>query len=104
MAARVYDPPWAPLAVAAAATTKLQIASGIAMSFEPTWAQRSAPLPIWVAALRDRMCELAGECADGLIGHPVWSVDYMLGAGLAAMTEARPAQVEIRIRCTYSCG
>ena len=74
------------------------------MSFEPTWAQRSAPLPIWVAALRDRMCELAGECADGLIGHPVWSVDYMLGAGLAAMTEARPAQVEIRIRCTYSCG
>ena len=34
---------------------------------------------MWIAALRPRMCELAGEVADGLIGHPVWSVEWSLG-------------------------
>lgn len=168
--AQVYAPPWAPLAVAASATTTLEVASGIAMGFTrstfetacaaidlatladgrftlglgtapqdwtenyfgmpytppigrmrdvvgvvrhvdaaaragaptvepyrgrhvelrfdrftPTFAPRTDPLPIWLASLRERLCELAGEVADGLIGHPVWSVDWTLGPALDAL-------------------
>jgi probable F420-dependent oxidoreductase len=33
-------------------------------------------LPIWVAALRSPLCELAGRWADGLLGHPSWSIPW----------------------------
>jgi len=36
-------------------------------------------LPIWLGALRGTMTRLAGEVADGLIGHPLWGVDWWLG-------------------------
>lgn len=36
-------------------------------------------IPVWIAGLRGPMCELAGEVADGLIGHPIWSVEWALG-------------------------
>ena len=35
-------------------------------------------LPVWVAALRTPLVRLAGEEADGLIGHPSWSVNWAL--------------------------
>jgi alkanesulfonate monooxygenase SsuD/methylene tetrahydromethanopterin reductase-like flavin-dependent oxidoreductase (luciferase family) len=35
-------------------------------------------IPIWIAALRSRMVELAAEVGDGLIGHPMWSIDWTL--------------------------
>ncbi|RMD85452.1 MAG: LLM class flavin-dependent oxidoreductase [Candidatus Dadabacteria bacterium] len=35
-------------------------------------------IPIWVAALRRRLVELAAQTADGLIGHPMWSVRWAL--------------------------
>ncbi|MGD9751648.1 MAG: LLM class flavin-dependent oxidoreductase [Acidimicrobiia bacterium] len=54
-------------------------------SFVPTFVARQRPLPIWLAALRERLCELAGEVGDGLIGHPVWSVDWTLGPALDAL-------------------
>jgi probable F420-dependent oxidoreductase len=47
--------------------------------YEPTAPPYRERLPVWIAALRPRMCELAGEVADGLIGHPVWSVEWSLG-------------------------
>jgi alkanesulfonate monooxygenase SsuD/methylene tetrahydromethanopterin reductase-like flavin-dependent oxidoreductase (luciferase family) len=47
--------------------------------YEPTAPPYRERLPVWIAALRTRMCELAGEVADGLIGHPVWSVEWSLG-------------------------
>jgi len=47
--------------------------------YEPTSPPRRERIPVWIAALRPRMCELAGEVADGLIGHPVWSVEWSLG-------------------------
>ena len=47
--------------------------------YEPTAPPYRERLPVWIAALRSRMCELAGEVADGLIGHPVWSVEWSLG-------------------------
>jgi len=189
---QVYGPPWAPLAVAAAATTTLELASGIAMAFvrspfetacaaldldhlaggrftlglgaapkywteryfgtayeppigrmgevidvvrhvdtavretqplgpyagrsydldfvglEPTFAPRSQALPIWVAALRERLCELAGAKADGLIGHPVWSTEWTLGPAMDALARGAasagrdPAGVHLQLWVTAS--
>ena len=33
-------------------------------------------IPIWIAALRAPMVRLAAEIGDGVIGHPMWSVDW----------------------------
>ena len=159
-APQVYGPPFIPLAVAAAATQKLQIASGIAIAaarspFETAMAamdmdrisngrfilglgtsvsawsqgifgapahrpvgflretvaavrhviagahqglapfegeyfradfrelQPTAPplreeIPVWIAALRAPLVRLAGEIADGVIGHPMWSIEWTL--------------------------
>jgi len=33
-------------------------------------------LPIWISALRGAMVRLGGEVGDGLIGHPIWSVQW----------------------------
>jgi probable F420-dependent oxidoreductase len=48
-------------------------------AYEPTGAPCRERIPVWIAALRERMCELAGEVGDGLIGHPIWSVEWSLG-------------------------
>ncbi len=47
-------------------------------------------LPIWVACLRTPLIRLAAEIADGVIGHPIWSIEWAtkkvqddLKAGLA---------------------
>jgi probable F420-dependent oxidoreductase len=171
-AAQVYGPPWIPLATAAAATSSLRLASGIAIAsarspFETAMAaidldrvsqgrftlglgasilawsrgvygapehkplahlretvaavrhivrgahrgltpfegryyradfaelQPTAPplreeIPIWIAALRGPAVRLAAEIADGVMGHPMWSLDWAveriqpdLQAGLA---------------------
>ncbi len=47
--------------------------------YEPTAPPHRERIPVWIAALRERMCELAGEVADGLIGHPIWSIEWALG-------------------------
>jgi len=171
-AAQVYGPPWIPLATAAAATSNLELASGIAIAaarspFETAMAaldldrvsqgrftlglgasimawtrgvygapehkplahlretvaavrhivrgahlgltpfegryyradfaelQPTAPpvreeIPIWIAALRGPAVGLAAEIAQGVMGHPMWSLDWAveriqpdLAAGLA---------------------
>ena len=33
-------------------------------------------LPIWIAALRRPLVSLAAEIADGVMGHPIWSVPW----------------------------
>lgn len=33
-------------------------------------------LPVWIAALRTPLVRLAGELADGLMGHPSWSLHW----------------------------
>lgn len=48
-------------------------------NYEPTSSPYRERIPVWIAALRQRMCELAGEVGDGLIGHPIWSVEWALG-------------------------
>ncbi len=157
-APQVYGPPWIPLAAAATATERLQLASGIAIAsvrspFETAMAaidmdrlsggrfvlglgasiqawtrgvfgapehkplaqlretvaavrhivrgaheglapfegryysadfaelQPTAPplreeIPVWIAALRGPAVRLAAEVAEGVIGHPMWSIDW----------------------------
>jgi probable F420-dependent oxidoreductase len=159
-AAQVYGPPWIPLAAAATATERIQLASGVAIAsarspFETAMAaidldrvsggrfvlglgasilawsrdvfgapehkplaqlretvaavrhivrgahrgltpfqgryyrasfaelQPTAPplreeIPIWVAALRGPAVRLAAEVAEGVMGHPMWSLDWAL--------------------------
>jgi probable F420-dependent oxidoreductase len=33
-------------------------------------------IPIWIAALRAPMVRLAAKIGDGLIGHPMWSIEW----------------------------
>lgn len=35
-------------------------------------------VPIWISALRGAMTRLGAEIGDGLIGHPIWSMDWLL--------------------------
>ncbi len=60
-------------------------------------------LPVWVAALRTPLVKVAAADADGLIGHPSWSVDWALrqingpyADGLRAAGRAR-SDVEINL-------
>ncbi len=34
-------------------------------------------VPIYTAAIREGMCRMAGDCADGLLGHPIASVRWI---------------------------
>lgn len=33
-------------------------------------------IPIWIAALRSPLVSLAAEIADGVMGHPIWSIPW----------------------------
>jgi probable F420-dependent oxidoreductase len=35
-------------------------------------------IPIWLAALRSPAVRLAAEIGDGVMGHPIWSVDWAI--------------------------
>ncbi|MFN0026663.1 MAG: LLM class flavin-dependent oxidoreductase, partial [Acidimicrobiales bacterium] len=60
-------------------------------------------LPVWVAALRTPLVRLAGRCADGLIGHPSWSVPWTVQQVNGPYAEALAAsgrqrdQVEVNL-------
>ena len=45
------------------------------------WARPHPParesVPIYTAAVRDGMARMAGDCADGLIGHPICSLRWL---------------------------
>jgi alkanesulfonate monooxygenase SsuD/methylene tetrahydromethanopterin reductase-like flavin-dependent oxidoreductase (luciferase family) len=77
-------------------------------SYEPFAPPLRERLPIYVAALRERVCELVGELGDGLIGHPVWSVEYALGTAQdalargAARASRDPAAIDFQPYVTAS--
>ena len=54
-------------------------------SYQPIMPPYRERIPVWIAALRQRMCELTGEVGDGLIGHPVWSMEWALGQALDSL-------------------
>ncbi len=60
-------------------------------------------IPIWIAALRSKVVGVAAEMGDGLIGHPMWSMQWALErmkpefeAGLAAAGRRRE-DVEVNL-------
>ncbi len=72
--------------------------------FEATPPPVRAAIPIWLGALRSRMTRLAGEIADGVIGHPLWGVDHWLGRvqeDLAAGARSAGRRVEDLHQCVY---
>lgn len=64
--------------------------------FQPTTPPVRTEIPIWVAALRGPLVRLGAEIADGVIGHPLWSVRWAtteipkyIDEGLASAGRAR---------------
>jgi probable F420-dependent oxidoreductase len=58
--------------------------------FQPLGVPLRTDIPVWIAALRAPMVRLAAEIGDGVIGHPIWSIEWAtskvqddLKAGLA---------------------
>lgn len=43
------------------------------VDFQPTPPPVREEIPIWIAAMQRKSVSLAGEVADGLMGHPMWS-------------------------------
>jgi len=44
--------------------------------FQPLGEPVRSHIPIWVAALRGALVRLGAEVADGVIGHPIWSLPW----------------------------
>jgi probable F420-dependent oxidoreductase len=44
--------------------------------FNPLGSPLRTHIPIWIAALRGPLIRLGAEVADGVIGHPIWSIDW----------------------------
>jgi probable F420-dependent oxidoreductase len=45
---------------------------------QPTAPPVRTQIPVWIAALRKRLVQVAAEIGDGLIGHPMWSQQWAL--------------------------
>jgi probable F420-dependent oxidoreductase len=50
--------------------------SSYATSLAPMAPPLRENIPIWLAALRGPAVRLAAEVADGVMGHPIWSVEW----------------------------
>jgi alkanesulfonate monooxygenase SsuD/methylene tetrahydromethanopterin reductase-like flavin-dependent oxidoreductase (luciferase family) len=44
-------------------------------------------IPIWLGVTQLNNIRLAGEIADGLIGHPIWTVEYILNKAMPALDQ-----------------
>jgi probable F420-dependent oxidoreductase len=70
---------------------------------QPTQPPVREEIPIWIAALRAPLVRLAAEVGDGLIGHPMWSIDWALDqmqpefADALAIAGRRRNQVEVNL-------
>ncbi len=69
------------MVIAKAHTGELQRYDGVYHQHDFSELQPSPPplrtdLPIWIAALRAPLVSLAAEIADGVMGHPLWSVPW----------------------------
>lgn len=49
----------------------------VTMAPFPGAPEPARPIPIYLAAVNVRMAETAGRCADGVLGHPMTSADYV---------------------------
>ncbi|MCP5065240.1 MAG: LLM class flavin-dependent oxidoreductase, partial [bacterium] len=58
---------------------------------QPTAPPLREEIPIWVAALRAPMVRMAARIADGLIGHPMWSIEWTLESMVPELDRALEA-------------
>jgi alkanesulfonate monooxygenase SsuD/methylene tetrahydromethanopterin reductase-like flavin-dependent oxidoreductase (luciferase family) len=67
----------------------------------PTEPPLREEIPIWIAALRAPMVRMAARIADGLIGHPMWSIEWAIDEMApqldAALAKAGRAREEIEV-------
>jgi alkanesulfonate monooxygenase SsuD/methylene tetrahydromethanopterin reductase-like flavin-dependent oxidoreductase (luciferase family) len=62
---------------------------------QPTAPPLREEIPVWIAALRGPAVRLAAEVADGLMGHPIWSLAWA----------ERPSHLVARLgRAATRCG
>src|SRR5258708_25814361 len=64
---------------------------------QPSGRPLRTEMPIWIAALRGPLVSLGAEIADGVLGHYIWSIDWLrtkiphyLKPGLARGRKQRP--------------
>ncbi len=74
----------------------------------PNFGAGARRVPVFIAALRERLCELAGECADGFIGHSIWSRWWLEERALPALWRGAtaagrdPADLHVQLWLTAS--
>lgn len=67
-------------------------------------------IPIWIAALRSKMVTLAAEVGDGLVGHPMWSMEWTLDRMKPEFEKAlvaagrKRSDVEVNLWCWAAPG
>lgn len=65
-------------------------------------------IPIWVAALRGNMVRVGAEIADGVMGHPIWSVDWavnhMHDALLEGIANAGKQREDVEFNLWFNCA
>ena len=77
-------------------------------ALHPNFGDDVRRVPIWVASLRGAACELAGECADGFIGHSIWSQWWLEERALPALHKGASqvgrdlADIEVQLWLTAS--
>jgi probable F420-dependent oxidoreductase len=77
-------------------------------ALQPTQPPVREEIPIWVAALRGPAVRLAAEIAEGVMGHPMWSIDWAveriqpdLAEGLARAGRKRE---EVELNLWFWCA
>ena len=55
--------------------------------FQPLAVPLRPHIPIWIAAVRQALIRLATEVADGLIGHPIWSIGWATNQAANALKD-----------------
>ena len=55
---------------------------------QPSQPPLRTEIPVWIAALRAPLVRLAAEIGDGLIGHPMWSVEWAVERMLPELEQA----------------
>ena len=62
-------------------------------------------IPIWISALRGAMTRLGAEIGDGIIGHPIWTVDWLKNEVAreikAGLERADRKKSEIEVNCWF---
>jgi probable F420-dependent oxidoreductase len=58
---------------------------------QPTEPPLREEIPIWIAALRGPMVRVAAQIGDGLIGHPMWSIEWTVDEMLPELESALAA-------------